>query len=73
MMKLFKVSKYLAGQGKNTQSSLFVLLYVRFCLLLDLHFFVLWKVRKCRFFFFSLKKDSNLINSIFQSYVHLVV
>lgn len=49
MMKLFKVSKNLAGQGKDIQSSVFVLLYVRFCLLFDLHIFVLRKVRKCKF------------------------
>lgn len=51
-MKLFKVSKNLAGQGKDIQSSVFVLLYVRFCLLFDLHIFVLQKVRKCKFIYF---------------------
>lgn len=50
-MKLFKVSKNLAGQGKDIQSSVFVLLYVSFCLLFDLHIFVLQKVRKRKFIF----------------------
>lgn len=39
-MYLFKVSKNLAGQGKDNLSSVFVLSYVRYCLLFDLYFFL---------------------------------
>lgn len=42
-MHLFKVSKNLAGQGKDNLSSVIFLLYVRYCLLLDLYFFLLSK------------------------------
>lgn len=53
-MKLFKVNKDLAHQGMDNQLPVFVLLYVRFCLLFDVNIFVFQKVRKCNFFFLTI-------------------